>query len=123
MSIDKMPGSVEQAILMAMNILSDEETRLLRNTPEDKLSGFHYSLCASIRDALGLWRSEAEELLLVIAESDPTPPSVKDWGDSLSIDAAASAMRQKLDKSLNDYQSVNIWLPSSMSEYSWSKIG
>lgn len=93
MSIDHIPKSAEEAIMMATNALSEEDKQLLRNTPEENLSMFHFSLCATIRNALGLWKDEAEGVLAAIAESDPTHPSVNDWGDSLSIDAdGASAL-------------------------------
>ncbi len=79
--------------MKAMSILSDEEKVRLRQTPELELGMFHFSLGANIRNGLGLWRDDAEELLGAIARFDPTHPSVNDWGNSLSIDAdGASAL-------------------------------
>lgn len=91
MSIANVPESVEHALLM--DCLGDAQKELLSRTPENELGQFHYTLGADIRNRLGLWREDAKDLLAAIAGSDPTHPSVNDWGDSLSIDAdGASAL-------------------------------
>jgi hypothetical protein len=87
------PESVERAVVMALDLLNDDEKLLISQTPEDKLGMMHFGLSAIFRNGLGLWRADATELLEAIANSDPTHPSVNDWGDSLSVDAdGASAV-------------------------------
>ena len=93
MTNENFPKSAEDALELAMSALSDQDKERLLQVPEAELGRYHFSLGATIRNRLGLWRGDAEELLSAIARSDPTHPSVNDWGDTLSIDAdGASAL-------------------------------
>ena len=70
-----IPFAIEECIEKLDGMLSDEQKQAIRDTPEDKLSIFHFSLGAGIRNTFGLWEhdspiTKAYQSLFLISDAD-----------------------------------------------------
>ncbi len=61
-TISTYPKTKEEAVKRILSILTEESKETIKNTPEEKLILFHFSLGMFIRNELGLWKGGNKEL-------------------------------------------------------------
>lgn len=63
------PSTLEEAVKIGLQLLTDPEREILRFTPRETLIWFHYDWALNLRDTLGLEKGN-HELIQACGEAD-----------------------------------------------------
>ena len=61
MSIEMYPQTIEEAVNLLIDLLTEGQREDLKNTPEEELSSYHFGLGMLIRNNFGLWKGNLIE--------------------------------------------------------------
>ena len=83
---EQWPKTLDEAVRVHLLTMTDEEKKLVRNTPEEDLINLHFSWGLNIRNEFGLWKGN-NELIESCGEFEP------DGASSAIIDAVWRALQ------------------------------